>query len=167
MASLCKYEMLVKNTLKLWNYTIAILSKMFSRCIQNAVSLSLMKGGGIRLMSSQAKTLFEKIADKTIPSSIIFEDDKCCAFRDVNPAAPVHFLVVPKKCDNLTQLRFMRDDQEELVGHLIHVASKLAIREGLENGYRIVVNDGKDALQSVFHLHVHVLGGKKCIWPPV
>lgn len=76
MASLCKYEMLVKNTLKLWNYTIAILTKMFSRCIQNAVSLSLMKGGGIRLMSSQAKTLFEKIADKTIPSSIIFEDDK-------------------------------------------------------------------------------------------
>ncbi|KAK8800143.1 histidine triad nucleotide-binding protein mitochondrial [Blastocystis sp. subtype 4] len=123
---------------------------------------------GVRTLSVSTKpTLFEQIADKTIPSDILFEDDVCCAFRDVNPCAPVHFLVVPKKCNNLTQLRNMRDDQEQLVGHLMHVASKLAVREGLEKGYRIVVNDGKEALQSVFHLHIHVIGGKKCGWPPV
>ncbi|KAK8804164.1 hypothetical protein WA171_000256 [Blastocystis sp. BT1] len=120
-------------------------------------------------MSGEAKelTLFEKIANHQIPSTIVYEDDQCCAFRDINPCAPVHIIVVPKVCGNLTQLRYMREDQEQLVGHLMRVATIVAMQEKLEPGYRIVINDGPDAQQTVFHLHIHVIGGKKCGWPPV
>ncbi|CBK24396.2 uncharacterized protein [Blastocystis hominis] len=120
-------------------------------------------------MSEEPKelTLFEKIANHTIPSDMVYEDDLCCAFKDINPCAPVHIIVVPKVCDGLTQLRYMREDQEQLVGHLMRVVGIVAMQQHLEPGYRVVINDGPDAQQTVLHLHIHVIGGKKCGWPPV
>ena len=115
---------------------------------------------------SEQKTLFEKIADKEIPSTIVFEDDKCVAFRDINPVAPTHIVLVPRVCGNLSQLRYAKEDQKELLGHLLFTAKEVALKEGLEDGYRIVINDGEIAGQTVFHLHIHIIGGKKLGWPP-
>eukprot|EP01038_Epipyxis_sp_PR26KG_P010131 gene10131-13629_t len=114
-----------------------------------------------------APTFFDKIVSKQIPSTIIYEDDLCLAFRDINPQAPVHFLVIPKNKDGLNRLSNMREDQKGLVGHLVYVAQQVAIEEGLKpNGYRLVVNDGKEGSQSVYHLHIHIIGGRQMTWPP-
>merc|ERR1712156_182547 len=109
-------------------------------------------------------TIFGKIIRKEIPAKILYEDDLCLAFSDVNPQAPVHFLVIPKK--PITQLSKSEDSDEQLLGHLMVVARKTAASEGLENGYRLVVNDGPDGAQSVYHLHLHVLGKRQMSWPP-
>ena len=95
---------------------------------------------------------------------IIFEDEQAVAFHDVNPQAPVHFLVIPKKA--ITQLSASSDGDEQLLGHLLVVARRVAAELKLDGGYRTVINDGKDGCQSVYHLHVHVLGGRKLAWPP-
>ena len=115
---------------------------------------------------SGAPTLFDKIISKQIPATIIFEDDRCLAFRDIQPQGPVHFLVIPKHRDGLTQLSKAREDQKELLGHLLFTASEVARQEGLESGFRVVVNDGPDGSQSVYHLHLHVIGGRQMTWPP-
>ncbi|XP_066265619.1 adenosine 5'-monophosphoramidase HINT1-like [Branchiostoma lanceolatum] len=109
-------------------------------------------------------TIFSKILDGSIPADIIHEDDKCIAFRDVSPQAPKHFLVIPRA--PIPQLSMAQDDDSQLLGHLLNVARKTAVKEGLDNGYRVVINDGKDGSQSVYHLHVHVLGGRQMGWPP-
>ncbi|KAI0980818.1 hypothetical protein GJ496_006433 [Pomphorhynchus laevis] len=109
-------------------------------------------------------TIFGKIARKEIPSDILFEDDRCLAFKDISPQAPVHFLVIPKK--PIFQLRDMEESDEELVGHLLFVAKKVALEQKLDRGFRIVINDGPQGCQSVYHLHVHVIGGKQLGWPP-
>jgi len=112
------------------------------------------------------RTIFDKIISKDIPSEIVFEDDLCLVFKDIAPAAPVHLLVIPKRREGLTQLRHAVADHEYILGHLMRVAGeqgKAAVGEG---GFRIVVNDGAEAAQSVFHLHVHVLGGRPMMWPP-
>ncbi|XP_013380111.1 uncharacterized protein LOC106151410 [Lingula anatina] len=109
-------------------------------------------------------TIFSKIIDKTIPADIIYEDDKVLAFRDVNPQAPVHFLVIPK--EPIIGISKATDEDTQLLGYLLNTARKCAVSEGLSNGYRIVINDGKDGAQSVFHLHIHVLGGRQMGWPP-
>lgn len=97
----------------------------------------------------------------------MYEDEQCMAFRDVNPQAPVHFLVIPKVKDGLSQLSLMREDQKMLMGHLMYVAQKVANDEGLgRTGFRLVINDGKDGAQSVYHLHIHVFGGRQMGWPP-
>jgi len=83
----------------------------------------------------------------------------------VTPQAPVHFLVIPKKRDGLTQLSKARDDQKELLGHLIFVAQQLGQKE-CPDGFRLVINDGKEGAQSVYHLHIHVMGGRQMQWPP-
>lgn len=114
-------------------------------------------------MASQ-KTIFQKIIDKEIPADIIYEDDRCLAFRDISPQAPTHVLVIPKKA--IVSLAQARDDDAALLGHLMIVARKVAEQEGLTNGYRTVMNSGPDGGQSVDHLHVHVLGGRKLTWPP-
>lgn len=110
------------------------------------------------------KTLFQRLMEREISGDIVHEDDRCVAFRDVNPQAPVHLLVVPRKpvptIDDLTE------QDEPLVGHLFTVASKVAAQEGLTDGYRVVVNCGPDANQTVYHLHLHVLGGRTMGWPP-
>ena len=110
-------------------------------------------------------TIFGKIVRKEIPADIVYEDDRCVAFRDIDPQAPTHLLVVPRQ--PIARLSDASDDDEPLLGHLLTVAATLARRQGLiEGGYRVVVNDGAGAGQSVFQLHLHVLGGRPMRWPP-
>uniref|UniRef100_A0A3B3ZTD4 HIT domain-containing protein n=1 Tax=Periophthalmus magnuspinnatus TaxID=409849 RepID=A0A3B3ZTD4_9GOBI len=114
--------------------------------------------------SSPAPTIFSRVIDKSIPADIIYEDDKCLAFRDISPQAPVHFLVIPRV--PIPRISEAKDDDTELLGHLLVIAKNVAKKEGLQEGYRIVINDGKHGAQSVYHLHVHVLGGRQMTWPP-
>lgn len=114
-----------------------------------------------------APTFFDKLVSKEIPANIIFEDELCMAFRDINPQGPVHFLVIPKNKDGLNRLSNAREDQKGLLGHLMFVAQKVAHQENLvKGGYRLVVNDGPAGCQSVYHLHIHVIGGRQMTWPP-
>jgi len=107
-------------------------------------------------------TLFERIIDRSIPADIIYEDAHCVAFRDIAPQAPVHVLVVPR----LPIPNLDAPIESALAGHLLHVASVVALQEGLAGGYRVVVNCGQDGGQTVDHLHLHVLGGRTMSWPP-
>ncbi len=109
-------------------------------------------------------TIFGKIIKKEIPADIIYEDDQCLAFRDANPQAPVHFLVIPKKA--ISSLQDMTSEDQSLIGYLQGVITKLTVQEGIEEAYRVVLNSGAGAGQSVFHLHYHVLGGRSFSWPP-
>lgn len=117
-----------------------------------------------QLASPGDDTIFGKILRGEIPTKFIYEDDKCVAFSDINPQAPVHFLVIPRKA--IPQLSSAEDEDASLIGHLMIVARKLAKEQGLSNGFRVVVNDGPDGCQSVYHLHIHVLGGREMKWPP-
>lgn len=108
-------------------------------------------------------TIFGKILAGEIPSDRVYEDDQCIAFRDINPAAPTHILVIPRK--EIARLGAMRADDEPLVGHLMRVATLVAKKEGLSD-YRLVINNGAGAGQTVFHLHIHVIGGRSLSWPP-
>lgn len=147
-----------------------------------------------------APTIFDRIVAKEIPANIIYEDDLCMAFRDVNPQAPVHFLVrtdthqfsrttrllelqpghkkpsrphallfvlqvIPKSSKNLRMLRTSTEDEVPLMGHLMMVAGRLGKQECIR-GFRVVINDGEHGCQSVYHLHLHVLGGRQLTWPP-
>jgi len=110
-------------------------------------------------------TIFKRIVDKEIPAQIIYEDELCLAFRDINPQAPTHFLLIPKR--EITSLASTEPSDHELLGHLLLKAAEVARQEGLvENGYRIVINTGDDGGQTVDHLHLHVLGGRHMRWPP-
>mmetsp|Transcript_79278 Transcript_79278/g.158322 ORF Transcript_79278/g.158322 Transcript_79278/m.158322 type:complete len:160 (-) Transcript_79278:40-519(-) len=112
-------------------------------------------------------TFFDKIIDGTVPADIVYQDDEALAFRDIAPQAPTHVLVIPKKRSGLTQLTKATPEHKLLLGHLMYVASEVARMEGLSTGgCRFVVNDGVDGCQSVYHLHIHVLGGRKMGWPP-
>jgi histidine triad (HIT) family protein len=111
-----------------------------------------------------AETIFSKIIDRKIPARIEHEDDRCLAFHDVAPQAPTHVLVIPKK--PIPSLADLEPADEALVGHLVVVATELAAKLGLGDGYRLVVNCGRDGGQSVDHLHVHLLGGRAMRWPP-
>ena len=109
-------------------------------------------------------TIFDKILAKEIPANIIHEDDKCMAFHDVMPQAPVHFLVIPKV--RLSMLSLAKEEDASILGHCMFIASKMAREQGLDEGFRVVVNNGPDGCQSVYHLHVHVMGGRQLKWPP-
>ena len=110
------------------------------------------------------KTLFTKIIDREIPADIVYEDDLCLAFRDINPKAPMHILVIPKKV--IPKLTDAEASDEMLLGHLLTTAAKLAQDEGYGDAFRTVINNGEAVGQSVFHLHVHILGGRDFMWPP-
>jgi len=110
------------------------------------------------------KTIFKRIIDREIPANIVYEDDQCLAFRDVNPQAPTHLLLIPKK--EIPSLDALEPGDEALVGHLFSVIRRLAAAEKLERGYRVCVNCGAEAGQTVFHLHFHLLGGRAMQWPP-
>jgi histidine triad (HIT) family protein len=109
-------------------------------------------------------TLFERIIAREIPAKIVYETDDVLAFHDIGPQAPTHILVVPKKA--IPGLSSAKDLDGEVLGRLLLAARDIAMREGLEGGYRVVINDGPDGGQSVDHLHVHLLGGRKLAWPP-
>lgn len=110
-------------------------------------------------------TIFTQIINREIPADIVYEDQFCLAFRDVNPQAPVHILLIPKK--EIVSMATVEAEDQAVLGHLMVKASEIASMLGLsENGYRLVVNTNEDAGQSVFHLHIHILGGRKLTWPP-
>ena len=110
------------------------------------------------------KTLFEKIIAREIPADIVFEDAQCIAFRDINPQAPMHVLVCPKK--PLPMLSDAVPTDGPMLGHLLMAAATIAANEGYGDAFRIAVNNGAAVGQSVFHLHLHVLGGRRFTWPP-
>ena len=114
--------------------------------------------------SPMTDTLFSKIIRREIPADIVYEDDLCLAFRDITPQAPVHILVIPKK--PIPSLADASSDDLVLLGHLFLTVSTIAASEGLTNGYRTVINTGIDGGQTVYHLHVHRLGGRSLSWPP-
>lgn len=112
-----------------------------------------------------SKTLFEKIVAREIPAQIVFEDDQVVAFRDIKPVAPTHVLIVPKK--PITRMNDAVSSDQQLLGHLLLKAAEVAVQLGLkEGGYRLVINNGPDAGESVPHLHCHILGGRHMSWPP-
>lgn len=115
-------------------------------------------------MSEITETIFSKIIRREIPADIVYEDDLALAFKDVNPQAPVHILVIPK--EPIAKLADAESKDHALMGHLLLTAKRVAQQAGLENGYRVVINTGSDGGQSVNHLHLHILGGRHMNWPP-
>ena len=107
--------------------------------------------------------LFCKIIQGAIPSDTLYEDDEVLAFRDIAPAAPVHFLVIPKK--HISGPSAVEEEDEQLIGKLMRIGNQVAQKEGLEQ-FRLVFNNGEDAGQTVFHIHMHVIGGRSLNWPP-
>lgn len=110
------------------------------------------------------KTLFQKIIDREIPATIEHEDDRCIVIHDIQPQAPVHLLIIPKK--PIPRLAEASGADEAILGHLLVVAGELAKKLKLDNGFRIVVNSGPDACESVPHVHVHLLAKRQMSWPP-
>ena len=110
------------------------------------------------------KTIFKRIIDKEVPAKIAYEDSLCLAFHDVNPQTPTHVLLIPKK--EIASLASLDDADQALLGHLLLTVKTIAEQLGLGSGYRLVVNCGPDAGQTVDHLHLHILGGRQLGWPP-
>lgn len=115
-------------------------------------------------MAMMTDNIFLKIIDKQIPAKIAYEDDRCLAFHDINPKAPVHVLIIPKKV--IPTHADIAEADEALIGHLHVVAAKLAKDLGFTDGYRLVINCGERGGQTVPHLHLHLLGGRDFAWPP-
>jgi histidine triad (HIT) family protein len=111
-----------------------------------------------------SKTIFAKIIDREIPARIVHEDELCLAFHDVAPRAPMHILVIPKK--PIVKVSEASAEDQGLLGHLMLVAAKVAKEAGYGDAFRLVVNNGEGAGQTVFHLHIHVMGGRSFTWPP-
>lgn len=109
--------------------------------------------------------LFCKIVKKEIPSGIVFENDKLLAFEDINPQAPIHVLIIPK--EHFASLKEIPEEKKDILAELLVAARQIAKEKGLsEQGYRIVLNTGKESGQAVFHIHFHLLGGRQMTWPP-
>lgn len=115
-------------------------------------------------MSENTDTIFGKIIRREIPAEIVYEDDLALAFKDVNPQAPVHILVIPKQ--PIAKLSDAESQDHALMGHLLLTVKRVAEQAGLTNGYRVVINTGDDGGQTVHHLHLHILGGRALGWPP-
>merc|ERR1712168_79680 len=130
----------------------------------NEVELAKLAAEAQKRREGQEATLFDKIIAKEIPADVIYEDEASLAFRDINAQAPTHFLVIPKA--RIPMLSKATDDDSQLLGHLLTVARKVADQEKLEKGYRVVINNGEHGAQSVYHIHIHVLGGRQLNWPP-
>ena len=111
-----------------------------------------------------SETIFSKIIRKEIPADIVYEDDLVLAFRDVQPQAPVHILVIPKQ--PIESIDQATPEDTALLGYLLLTIKRVATQEGLEKGYRVVINTGEDGGQTVFHLHLHLLGRRSMTWPP-
>ena len=109
-------------------------------------------------------SIFQKIIDKEIPAEILFEDDKCLVFKDINPIAPIHVLIIPKK--PIEKISDSKKEDTELLGYLLLKARDIARELGVEEAFRLVVNNGAGAQQTVFHLHIHLIAGREFSWPP-
>lgn len=110
-------------------------------------------------------TLFEKIIARQIPADIVYEDDKVLAFRDIKPAAPTHILVIPRQI--IPRIAEAKPEDHQVLGHMLLKAAEIANKAGLSSsGYRLVINNGPDAGESVPHLHLHIIGGRQMSWPP-
>lgn len=109
-------------------------------------------------------TVFQKIIDREIPAKIVYEDDLCLAFHDIHPQAPTHLVVIPKR--EIPTINDVTEADESVVGHLFVAMRKIAVQLGLNGGYRVIVNCGRDAGQEVMHLHCHLLAGRGFGWPP-
>ena len=111
------------------------------------------------------ETIFSQIIDRKLPAEIVYEDSLCLGFRDMNPQAPVHILIIPK--DPISGMVAIISENNQLLGHLLLVAKEIAIKEGIsDSGYRLVINSGRDGGQTVEHLHIHLMGGRRMGWPP-
>ena len=111
------------------------------------------------------ETIFDKIISKEIPSDIVYEDSEVLAFRDIAPQAPTHILIIPKK--NIPTVNDLEKGDADIIGKLVLIASKIAKQENIsEDGYRLVFNCNDHGGQSVFHIHLHLIGGRKLNWPP-
>ena len=110
------------------------------------------------------KTVFQKIIDREIPAKIVYEDDLCLAFEDIQPQAPVHVILIPKR--EVVSIDDLSEADRNLAGHLLLAVGTIAAKLGLSDGYRLVTNCGRSAGQEVMHLHFHLLGGRGFTWPP-
>lgn len=118
----------------------------------------------LNIQESEMPSIFSKIIAREIPADIVYEDELCLAFRDINPQAPTHILVIPKK--EIVSLSDLSDEDETVMGRCMIVVQKVAAQEGLDGGFRLICNSGDDGGQEVPHIHFHVLGGRKLTWPP-
>jgi histidine triad (HIT) family protein len=109
-------------------------------------------------------TIFQKIIDRELPADIIYEDEQSLVFRDINPVAPTHLLIIPKK--QIEKISDANDEDQELLGHLFLVAGKVAKQLDIDDAFRLVVNNGAGAQQTVFHLHIHLIAEREFSWPP-
>ena len=109
-------------------------------------------------------TIFQKIIDKELPADIVYEDDLCLAFYDINPVAPIHVLIIPKK--QIDKLSDSKEEDKDLLGHLLLVAGDIARKLEVGDAFRLVVNNGAGAQQTVFHVHLHLIAGRELSWPP-
>ncbi len=110
------------------------------------------------------ETVFDKIIKKEIPADIVYEDEQCLAFKDVNPQAPIHILIIPKQAIAKVADAIMED--QSILGHLLVKAGEIAEQLDVKDAFRLVINNGEDAGQTVFHLHIHLLAGRPLSWPP-
>jgi histidine triad (HIT) family protein len=110
------------------------------------------------------KTVFKRIIDREIPATIVYEDDLCLAFEDIDPQAPVHVILIPKQ--EVASVDDLSQPDQALAGHLLLAAGQIAAKLGLSDGYRLVTNCGRNAGQEVMHLHFHLLAGRPFTWPP-
>lgn len=111
-----------------------------------------------------SETLFSGIIDRRVAADIVYEDDLCLCFKDVNPKAPVHYLLIPKK--PIERLADAKSEDQVLLGHMMVKAAKIAADAGFGDAFRLVLNNGSGAGQTVFHLHIHILAGRAMSWPP-
>ena len=109
-------------------------------------------------------TLFTKIINREIPADIVYEDEQCLAFRDIDPKAPTHILIIPKK--EISKISEVSAEDQQLLGHMLLKAGDIARSEGVSDNFRLVVNNGEKAGQTVFHLHIHLMAGRTFDWPP-
>ncbi len=133
---------------------------MIPFAVKKALYYSYKKG-----IAKMLGCLFCQIVQRQKPAAIFYEDEKCMAFRDIRPQAPVHFLVIPRK--HFSSLNDIGEGDEDLIGHLFIVAARMAKEKGIAStGYRTVINTNAEAGQTVFHLHLHVMGQRRMTWPP-
>mgnify|MGYP002620168877 CR=1 FL=1 len=116
-------------------------------------------------MSEQNDTIFGRILRGELPANRVWEDEHCIAFRDINPAAPTHILVIPR--EHIPTINDVTDEHRLVLGHMITVAARIAREQGIaDDGYRLVFNTNQDGGQTVYHIHLHILGGRRMSWPP-